>query len=140
MKLLRWTGSKTKLISAIIENLPQKFIQDETIPFVEPFVGGMAVIMGLIDHDIISEQRPVFLYDGNKELINFYKIVRDNPEKLIHRMNKIFSTPITKEKYLELRDEYNSLIVEEKILPIKSASLFMFLNITGFNGIYLIFF
>jgi DNA adenine methylase len=136
MKLLRWTGSKTKLLSAILENIPEEFIQDENIPFIEPFVGGMSVILGLIEHDIITTNRKIFLYDANNELINFYQVVRDNPEKLIHRLEQYFSKPITKDRYLEFRDDYNKLISSKSKLKIKISALFFLLNITGFNGIY----
>lgn len=90
---------------------------------VEPFVGGMAVALGL---------QPVhaLLADVNPHLINFYAWLRkgfvidalcmENDETL----------------YYDHRAQFNALIkTDEGRRSFKAAALFYFLNRTGFNGL-----
>ena len=76
--------------------------------------------------------------DINPHLITTYKIVKEQPGKLIERL-KVFQNeyiPLGEEDrkayYLAKRDIYNNSSLPE----VEIAALFIFLNETCFNGLY----
>ena len=75
------------------------------------------------------------LNDLNEKLINTYIDVRDNQLELIEKLKKLESdyngSPEKKIFFLDKRDEFNS---SKK--SIQKSALFIFLNKTGFNGMY----
>ena len=100
--------------------------------YYEPFLGGGAIYF------TISPQKGV-LNDLNKYLIGAYEAVRDRPEDLISSLNRIsneyHSLPTLDDKsryYYEARSKYNGI----RRINIKKAALFIFLNKTGYNGMY----
>lgn len=46
---VKWAGGKGKLLPILIDNLPQDFAQNE-VTYIEPFVGGGAVLFYLLEH------------------------------------------------------------------------------------------
>ena len=77
--------------------------------------------------------------DVNKDLINCYKLIRNNPATLIKllqnidkRYHKIDSVEYKTQFYYQMRDLYNS---DEFSLD-ERAACFIFLNKTCFNGLY----
>ena len=58
---LKWAGGKTQLLPVIEELLPSSFAKQRSITYIEPFVGGGAVMFHLlqkypnITHAIINE-------------------------------------------------------------------------------------
>jgi len=114
---LRWAGGKNWLIKYITAGnlLPSKFKN-----YHEPFLGGGSVFFNTFCRN------SVYLSDVNPELINTYRIVRDNLESVIAEVKKM---PNTKEDYYFFRNKkYTS--------DIKKAAQFIYLNRTSFNGIY----
>jgi DNA adenine methylase len=88
---------------------------------VEPFCGGLAVVLGL-------QPRQALLNDANAHLINFYKWVKrglqielkmDNDERLFYRH----------------RVAFNQLLQTRRGDSAEAAGLFYYLNRTGFNGL-----
>ena len=71
--ILKWAGGKRSLIQAILATFPPDY---EERPYHEPFIGGGAVFF------TVKPKRGT-VNDVNPRLINFYKIVRDEPNKLI---------------------------------------------------------
>jgi DNA adenine methylase len=112
---LKWPGGKrwiaTQLAELIAKNLRGRYF--------EPFLGGGAVFFCLAP-------RIATLSDINHDLINTYIQVRNDPELLIKRIKGL---EISKEKYLEIRDSSPEC-------PIERAVRFLYLNRTGFGGIY----
>lgn len=68
---VKWAGGKRKLIDYIFSVAPASFDR-----YLEPFVGGGAVGLALGYHTML-------LNDANVDLINAFRIVRDNLEVLI---------------------------------------------------------
>ena len=116
---LRWAGGKTWLSRIISDYLPV-----EINNYYEPFLGGGSIFISLKEKELILNK--AYLGDLNKELINAYKIIKSNPEKLITVLKRHINT---KEEYYEIRSESYSDSVE-------SAARFIYLNRTSFNGIY----
>jgi hypothetical protein len=72
---LKWAGGKASLIRQL-----EEFFPHEIDRYIEPFVGGGAVFFHL---KFRFPDMRALLRDGNKELINAYRAVRDRPEELM---------------------------------------------------------
>lgn len=124
---LKWAGGKSRVAKEISSFFPEKYIR-----YYEPFLGGGAIYFS------VSPQKG-YLNDLNQYLIGTYETVRDKPNKLIHELkdisNKYHSLSNLDEKsvyYYEARKNYNKMTS----MGISKAALFIFLNKTGYNGMY----
>ena len=128
---LKWVGGKTKLLSDIEKNLPKNLIK-KSFNYVEPFLGGGAVFFHFIQKFDIEK---AYLNDLNNKLIDVYSDVRDKNTELIQKLKKLesdyYGSSDKKTFFLDKRNEFNTI----KKSTQKSA-LFVFLNKTGFNGMY----
>ncbi len=120
---LKWAGGKRRLINQIDKHFPKKINR-----YFEPFLGA-----GSIFFYIKQRYNPSFcmISDINKDLINTFKAIRNNPKKLIKKID-YFKRNNSKEFYYKTRKEFNEL----KIKGIKRCATFIYLNKTCFNGIY----
>ena len=134
---IKWVGGKSQLIEQLDAQLPADFDNWENVTYIEPFVGGGAMLFYMlqrypnIQHAIIN--------DINSDLTTCYRTVRDAPEQLIESLKEIEKNYLAleseerrKEFYMVTRDQYN----EKDLDPIKNTTLFFFLNRTCFNGLY----
>lgn len=134
---VKWVGGKGQLIEQLEALLPADFDKWENVTYIEPFVGGGAMLFYMLQsHPNITS---AVINDINEDLTTCYKVVRDNPDRLImslkHIQNEYYSLQsdnARKEYYLRMRDEYNTKALE----PIRNTTLFFFLNRTCFNGLY----
>ena len=128
---LKWVGGKTKLLSDIEKNLPKE-IKKRKFNYVEPFLGGGAVFFHLVQKFNIEK---AYLNDLNNKLIDTYKHVRDRNPELIQKLKKIetdyYGSSDKKMFFLEQREKFNN---SQK--SVQKSALFIFLNKTGFNGMY----
>lgn len=120
--LLKWVGGKRQLLSDIIP-----MIDNKCSTYVEPFIGGGAVLFSM-------QPKKAIINDYNHELINVYKVVRDNLDELlellcIHQANN------SSEYYYEVRawDRGDHL---NKMSNIEKAARIIYLNKTCYNGLY----
>lgn len=132
---LKWAGGKRQLLHIINENLPSEIYNSKIDRYIEPFVGGGAVLFDLIQKFKFKE---IIINDYNEDLICLYKHIRDNVDFLIKEIYRV------SEEYLKLdndsRVEYfyfirNLYNTTSKGTIDKSAYL-IFLNKTCFNGLY----
>lgn len=137
--ILKWAGGKTQLLADISNAYPDGF-GDTINKFVEPFVGGGAVLFDVLSKYQLEE---VYISDINAELINMYIMVRDHIDELIEILSEYqrdyiaLDTEGRKDYYYNKRDEYNLLIQNGQSQEgVESAALFIFLNRTCFNGLY----
>ncbi len=135
---LKWAGGKGQLLSEIERYYP--FNDGKITKYAEPFVGGGAVLFDVLNKYDLEK---VYISDINSELINAYKIVRDDIDNLIEILfsmqNKFIplDTETRKEYYLTKRDRFNELkAVEGNSNSTEKAALMIFLNKTCFNGLY----
>lgn len=130
---IKWAGGKQKLIETYCTkcNFPQKIENDTT--YIEPFLGGGSVLFALRPKNII-------INDINRELIEMYKMIQDEPFKLtkhLYKMQKMYNETIDKEKYYYLmRDLFNKQKKSRNISQPIMSSIFLFLNKSGFRGLY----
>lgn len=119
---VKWAGGKRQILSQIKDLLPNK-IKD----YYEPFVGGGAVFLNL-------QRNNVNINDFNEELINSYISVRDNVNDLISLL-KYHESNNSSEYYYSMRDWDRNGKIKNKT-SIERASRFIYLNKTGFNGLF----
>jgi len=133
--ILKWVGGKQRIVPVIIPKYINKDMLDGGNSYFEPFLGSGAIAFHCgFDKMIIG--------DKNKKLINFYNVVRDEPNKFCRKLEgyikdyeKCCNRKEQEVYYYERREDFNS-ITTHKYSKIKSAALFWFLNKTGFNGMY----
>lgn len=125
---VKWVGGKRGLLSQIIPLLPKKFNN-----YFEPFVGGGALFFELKNLGLL-ENKEVFLFDINRELINAYNVVKNYPKELLNEL-QAFKQNHSKEFYYEVRvwDREDNFLQRSDI---QRASRFIYLNKTCFNGLY----
>ena len=117
--VLKWAGGKRRLRFEIDKLLPPDHAGRN---YHEPFFGGGALFFHL-------EPRGGSINDVNERLIRFYKVVRELPQELIEEVNRY---EYGKERYYELRTRFN----EGELEPVEEAAIFLYLNKTGYNGLY----
>ena len=47
---VKWAGGKGSIISQLIANLPQHFAEQPNVTYIEPFVGGGAMLFYMLTH------------------------------------------------------------------------------------------
>lgn len=123
---IKWVGGKSRVLSQLFIFLPEKFDR-----YFEPFVGGGSFLFSL-------NPEKAFINDTNKTLINTYKIIKEDPNKLIELLEnteKNYLNTSEEERkgiFLSFRERFN----DPKIGSNEKAALFIFLNKTCFNGMY----
>lgn len=85
--LLRYPGSKWNLANKIVDLLPKHK------SYLEPYFGSGAVLFTKLPSAIET------VNDLNKDIVNLFEIVRDNPDKLAERL---FLTPYSRKVYDEV--------------------------------------
>ena len=133
---VKWAGGKTQLLEDIKCALPLGFSQEEDIIYVEPFVGGGAVLFWILQQ--FPNIQKAVINDINPHLMTAYRIVKNQPDKLIDFLRLLQNEYIPlgederKNYFLNKRDRYNSSVLSD----VETAALFIFLNRTCFNGLY----
>jgi DNA adenine methylase len=122
---IKWAGGKAQLL-----NILDTFIPEDFNNYFEPFLGGGSFFYHLIKKTK-NKSFTCFLSDTNCELINAYKIIRDNLNELILSLSN------HQKKYYENTKEY-FYILRNTVFEsdIERASRFIALNKTCFNGLY----
>lgn len=120
---VKWVGGKRQLLKQFRELglYPPEAFSPMTSTYYEPFVGGGAVFFDLLPKN-------AKLSDLNSELVITYNVIKSNVDELIESLQKHI---YDKEYYLKVRAEK-----VEDLSEIEVASRFIFLNRTGFNGLY----
>ena len=157
---LKWVGGKTQIIHNILDKIP-----DSMNNYHEMFTGGGSVLLAVLslqkENKIIIKNN-IYAYDININLINVYKNVQNNKEKLYNYIffyikeydsitngnnitnrnpNTIEEAKTSKESYYYyLRNKYNELcksnVSNDSNKNIECSALFIFLNKTCFRGLY----
>lgn len=106
-KLMKWSGSKGSQLKEILNYIPKKLDK-----YYEPFAGGGSVFLGLIennDYDI----KEYFISDLNKDLINIYNLIKENPSMIIEKYKNHYinfnssDTQHRKDYFNKIRKQYN---------------------------------
>jgi DNA adenine methylase len=112
--IVKWSGGKKDEIKQFVDMIPTDI---ET--YVEPFFGGGAVFFNL-------EPRKSVISDVHKELIDFYRALKDGNGEDIYSFMK--DHPNEESEYYKVRDEMS---VDT---PLDNAKRFFYLRKTCFRG------
>lgn len=134
---IKWVGGKGQLIEQLEALLPADFRERENVTYIEPFVGGGAMLFYMLQ--TYPNIKSAVINDINPDLTLCYQVVRDNPTELIKSLKNIQSAYYalqTEEErkvfFLQQRELFNSKSLDK----IDNTTLFFFLNRTCFNGLY----
>ena len=156
---LKWAGGKNKLLEHIIPHIPA-----EIENYHEIFLGGGSVLLAVLSlqkQNEITIKNKIYAYDLNKSLINCFKQVQKNYEKvyyLVNALKQVFhsieentlldeegkivkgSPNVDETNFMSTREHYyywiRHLFNTTSKTTQKSAAYFIFLNKTGFKGMY----
>ncbi len=115
---LKWAGGKYRVLDKILRELPVGS------QFVEPFAGSCAVYLNI-------EAKTALICDVNADLICLYQHIQREGKEFISYCQEFFApSNNTKEKYIEIRNEFN--ICKDTR---KRGALLLYLNRHSFNGL-----
>lgn len=122
---VKWAGGKRQLLPQIEERMPEKYNN-----YIEPFVGGGAVVFGLLPENAL-------INDINEALINAYRQICNEPDMFLKVINKLDQEMWEdgKKYYYSLREHYNDKLMKAEY-DVELAALFVFINKHCFNGLY----
>lgn len=138
---LKWVGGKQKALPSLKENYPVGLGAGKIKRYIEPFLGGGAVLFDILQTYNIDE---VIVGDMNSDLIATYEAVKNNVEELFEQLEfyqntyDVMADEQREEFYYIVRERFNkftgkSLSNKERV---EQAARFIFLNKTCFNGLY----
>ena len=134
---IKWAGGKTQLLSEIEKCLPEGFGSGKWDTYVEPFVGGGAVLFWILQK--YPNIKKAIINDINPQLTTVYRVVKEDPEALIEQLEKLqnqYRQLVGEQErtqyYLAKRAEFNFSV----LTAIEQSALFIFLNRTCFNGLF----
>ena len=134
---IKWVGGKGQLIEQLEALLPADFSERENVTYIEPFVGGGAMLFYMLQK--YPNIKSAVINDINPDLTLCYQVVRDNPTELVKSLDTIqteYRALRTEEErkifFLNKRDRFNTKSLDS----IENCTLFFFLNRTCFNGLY----
>lgn len=123
--IIKWSGGKTWAIEYVKNLITPDMLSVGT--YYEPFCGGASLALAL-------QPSKMILSDLNSELINMYKIIKDEPDELIGSLMwmQLSHSP---NYFYEVRawDKFPDF---KTLNPVSRASRFIYLNKTCFNGLY----
>ena len=120
---VKWVGGKRQLLKQFrdLGLYPPEHFDPTTKTYYEPFVGGGAVFFDLLpEHAELS--------DLNRELVTTYNVIKDDVDALVASLKTHI---YDKDYYLAVRAQD-----VDGLSDVEVASRFIFLNRTGFNGMY----
>ena len=120
--ILKWAGGKQQLLTQLAPSIPSSYL------YVEPFVGGGAVWLH------VHPERAI-INDSNQELINVYKVVRDNPDELIALLEK-HEKANSRDHFYEIREQDRDSAAFSKLSNVERAARTIYLNKTCYNGLF----
>lgn len=139
--ILKWAGGKRSILDNITELFPSEYQS-----YHEPFLGAGAVVFSV-------NPATGTINDSNVRLMNFYTQIKERPNEVIKQAES-FSNPTAdtdpslpysehgrtgkpiSEFYYQQRERFNNRPNNEPFDPIDEAALLLYLNRTGFNGLY----
>ena len=132
---IKWVGGKTQLLDDIKKILPRDLSRRDEMTYIEPFVGGGAVLFWILqEYPNITR---AIINDINAELICTYRVIKHDVENLIFELNRLQNeylplNEVDRKEYFLVQRERN----ERDTSEVETAALFIFLNRTCFNGLY----
>lgn len=134
---LKWVGGKTQLLKDIEKALPKDIYKWNDFTYIEPFVGGGAVLFWMLRN--FPNLKRAVVNDINTDLITAYTVIKTRPKDLIKllyilqkKYHAITSEDERRELFMKQRARFNIKGHDE----VENTALLIFLNRTCFNGLY----
>ena len=138
---LKWAGGKRQLLPHLRQFVPPAFGR-----YIEPFLGSAALFLDLHARIVIGSRR-VVLGDTNADLIGTYRAVAHHVDSVIRALRKLAVAHAVDgaAHYYHVRDalfnpQRRRLDIRRTdgpvTYPATLAAMFLYLNRTGFNGLY----
>lgn len=137
--ILKWVGGKTQIIDKVLSKFPEHISGN----YIEPFVGGGSVLLGVltaIKNNKLHISGNIFASDINETLIALYNFIKQDPQSFydtilpyIQKYNSYITLDEQELYYYECRSEFNMLQDKSSL---QAATLFLFLNKTCFRGLW----
>lgn len=119
--ILKWVGGKRQLLPII-----RKYIPDKISTYYEPFIGGGAILFDI-------QPNKAIVNDVNSELINLYRVVKNDVEALINDLSKHKNEA---DYFYEVRAWDREPAFYQKLTDVERASRIHYLNKTCYNGLF----
>lgn len=130
----KWVGGKRQLASQILPLFPEQINS-----YYEPFIGGGALMWR------VNAPQTIVINDLNSEITNAYEVMRgcvtySALKPTLEHIQNVYNHLENEEEKREMFMAYRSLDRQPQTFlnanPVARASRFLFLNKTGFNGLY----
>ncbi len=118
--IFKYPGGKRNLLPKLREYVPERFVS-----YHEPFFGGGALFFDMIP-------KCAYLSDENADIIRTYRVVRDNPDRLISELQKMADRH-GKDYFYEVRGWDRQTTYRT---PVEWTARAIYLNRTCYNGLY----
>ena len=138
---LKWAGGKRQLLDEISSRFPTNI--EDCSTYVEPFVGGGAVLFHLLKHYEFDE---VHIFDINPELTLCYEMLKKCAKQVWNQLNSMVDeypphgTQERKSYYYAMRTSWNEGVSELHSMSepnkVKRVAQTIFINKTCFNGLF----
>jgi len=115
---LKWEGGKIDMARRILEKFPLETIDTLRIPF----LGGGSVLLAFLQSE--AKYQKVIASDLNTDLIDVWKAVQADPEKLFKQIQQM---AVSQRAYYDIRKSYNKS---------RNPAMFMYLNRCCLKGLY----
>ena len=105
-ELIKWSGSKDSQSDIIISYFPKKINN-----YYEPFIGGGSILLKLLENNYNINK--YMISDINNELIEIYKLIKNDPYRLISKYNEhhtkfnMYNIEFRKKYFHEIREKFN---------------------------------
>lgn len=133
---IKWVGGKSKLLTNIGTSILEISAKMDTVNYVEPFLGGGSVMWWVLQN--VPNLSRVVVNDCNSDLVLCYNMLKYNSKTLTSRLielSEVFlklDAESRKEFYYKIRRMFNEGCSDN----VERAAQFIFLNKTGFNGLF----
>lgn len=128
--VVKWVGGKRRIIDELLSRMPSNYVD-----YYELFAGGAALRLAL------PHLRYAVVADANHNLISTYSLIVSDCNAVLQQLNE-FSDEYRAgnesaqcDMYYRVRAEFNANVEAWSDGAVQAAR-FMFLNKTGFNGLY----
>ncbi|HAS55744.1 MAG TPA: hypothetical protein DCR94_00475 [Firmicutes bacterium] len=127
--VIKWAGGKRRLAPVIASRFYDDGLLRPGATYFEPFLGGGALMFYLKHKNAVG-------IDQNPELINFYNVLKNDPEGLYEKLQKDFAPYHSETFYYEIRNRDLEADFMKKYKKVDRAARFVYLNKSCFNGIW----
>jgi DNA adenine methylase len=126
--IIKYAGGKRQVMSQILPLFPTSFGD-----YHEPFVGSASVLMELWNRNMLTDKK-IYISDIMEPLIQLYRAIKQSPEEVSEQLEELACVNES-EAYYNHRNRFN-VLKESRQDDAELAALFIYLNKSGFNGMY----